>query len=77
MMEEGLLEFAPILILVNGFFAATEIAVFSSRGSRLRAMAAADDSGGQRVLAPRENSEHAAGRRRKLPPDSPIRKPGA
>ena len=50
-MEEVLLEFTLILILVNGFFAAAEISVVSSSKSRLQAMVAADHSGARRELA--------------------------
>jgi len=57
-MEEALLEFTLILILVNGFFAAAEISLVSSSVSRLQAMVAADHSGARRVLAPREDSQH-------------------
>ncbi len=52
-MSEILLEISLILtlILLNGFFAAAEIAVVSARRSRLQALAAEGHVGAQRVLA--------------------------
>ncbi len=56
-MDELLLEAGLILalILLNGFFAAAEIAVVSARRSRLQALAAAGHPGARRVLALRED----------------------
>jgi putative hemolysin len=56
-MDEILLEVSLILglILLNGFFAAAEIAVVSARKSRLQALAAAGHPGARRVLALRED----------------------
>ncbi len=52
-MDEILLEVSLILalILLNGFFAAAEIAVVSARRSRLQVLAAEGHPGAQRVLA--------------------------
>ncbi|HEY64871.1 MAG TPA: HlyC/CorC family transporter [Caldilineae bacterium] len=52
-MEEILLEVSLILILIllNGFFAAAEIAVISARRGRLQVLASEGHPGAQRVLA--------------------------
>ena len=51
-MDEILLEVSLILalILLNGFFAAAEIAVISARRGRLQALAADGHAGARRVL---------------------------
>ncbi|HIQ04248.1 MAG TPA: HlyC/CorC family transporter [Anaerolineae bacterium] len=56
-MDEILLEASMILalVLLNGFFAAAEIAVVSARKSRLQALAAAGHPGARRVLALRQD----------------------
>ena len=56
-MDEILLETSLILVLIllNGFFAAAEIAVVSARKSRLQALAAAGHPGAQRALALRQD----------------------
>jgi putative hemolysin len=56
-MDEILLEVGLILalILLNGFFAAAEIAVVSARKSRLQALAANGHPGARRVLALRQD----------------------
>jgi len=56
-MDEILLEVSLILalILLNGFFAAAEIAVVSARGSHLQALVTAGHTGARRVLTLRQD----------------------